>query len=235
MDTTNNKKHRKDNTNRTRTKSKTTATKRTDTGNDTSAEAYSNYSRLLQLFPYLHPVAIDRIFASCNRDFVRTIDNLLYIKRYVYFVQLNGYHPHTDPNAVVVDEDSATENNQPTNTGSSSFTEMHDDNNNSNTGVSGDGYIPNGQSIKWSVNVKMRHIIIKYVCLIGNIAGIREQIRTYEEERNQTESEYNSSLDTEVNIFQLSPCNGGAGYNFYTSTPSDVNVHDEICYLQLGN
>ncbi|GLV38012.1 hypothetical protein CBL_07810 [Carabus blaptoides fortunei] len=183
MDSTTNKYRRPvkragDNTDRIR------RNRRADNQNNTSSEAYSNYTRLLQLFPYFHPVAIDRIFANCNRDFIRTIDNLLYIKRYFYSVQTNDWYPHTtsttDPSNVTA------ENKQ----------------NHTNTDC--------------------------------NIAGIREQIRVYEEHCSLTEY----SLDSQIQYSSI------VDSNFHTSTPQvkldsglaneEVTVPDETCYLQFA-
>lgn len=47
---------------------------------------HMNLHRLLQLFPNFPPIYLQRIYALCNMDFVRTIDNVLYVKRYCLYL-----------------------------------------------------------------------------------------------------------------------------------------------------
>ncbi|XP_046385435.1 uncharacterized protein LOC124155555 isoform X2 [Ischnura elegans] len=44
-------------------------------------DPYSFYNRLCELFPDIHPPQLQRVFDECGRDFLRTIDNVLYARR----------------------------------------------------------------------------------------------------------------------------------------------------------
>ncbi|KAG8224014.1 hypothetical protein J437_LFUL001091 [Ladona fulva] len=47
-----------------------------------ATDVYSYLNRLSELFPDIHPTQLQRVFDDCGRDFLRTIDNVLYARRF---------------------------------------------------------------------------------------------------------------------------------------------------------